>query len=59
MELTWQQFRINIKNKTFVHEGKNVNGWNLPMNKQMKMYKELVNTRNTYSSFINSGAKNV
>ena len=50
MELTWQQFRINIKNKTFVHEGKNVNGWNLPMNKQMKMYKEAVNTRNTYSS---------
>ena len=23
-QLTWQQFRNDIKNKTFMHEGKNV-----------------------------------
>ena len=36
-QLTWQQFRQNIKNKTFMHEGKQVTGWELPMHKQTKM----------------------
>jgi len=58
-QLTWQQFRQNIKNKTFMHEGKQVTGWELPMHKQTKMYSEIVNTRNMQAAFINSGVKNV
>tara|TARA_R100000805_G_C3604311_1_gene104730 strand:- start:89 stop:274 length:186 start_codon:yes stop_codon:yes gene_type:complete len=58
-QLTWQQFRNNIKNQKFIHEGKEVTGWELPMYKQTKMYSELMNKRNTHAAYINSGVKNV
>ena len=49
-EVTWQQFRNNIKNKTFIHEGKEVKGWDLPMHKQTKMYSEMSYNRSTYAA---------
>jgi len=58
-QLTWQQFRNDIKNKTFMHEGKNVKGWDLPMNKQTRLYSDLMNKIATTSAYINSGIKNV
>ena len=58
-EVTWQQFGNNIKNKTFIHEGKEVKGWDLPMHKQTKMYSEMSYNRSTYAAYINSGVKNV
>jgi hypothetical protein len=57
MELTWQQFRIDIKNKKYMHEGKSVSGWNLPMHKQEKMFAEVSLIRNQQAAYINSGAK--
>ena len=58
-QLTWQQFRIDIKNKTFIHEGKKVSGWELPIHAQTKMYNELIAKRNSQAAYINSGVKNV
>ena len=58
-QLTWQQFRENIKNKTFVHEGKNVTGWELPMHKQTRMYSELIAKRSAQAAYVSSGVKNV
>ena len=58
-QLTWQQFRENIKNKTFVHEGKSVTGWELPMYKQTRMYSELIAKRSAQAAYVNSGVKNV
>jgi hypothetical protein len=58
-QITWQQFRNDIKNKSFMHEGKNISGWNLPMHKQTKMYADLLNRRATTSAYINSGIRNV
>jgi hypothetical protein len=57
MELTWQQFRTDIKNKKYMHEGNQVSGWDLPMSKQEKMYTELKHKRSQQAAYINSGAK--
>tara|TARA_R100001126_G_scaffold99486_2_gene75221 strand:+ start:1029 stop:1214 length:186 start_codon:yes stop_codon:yes gene_type:complete len=58
-EITWQQFRNDIKNKTFIHEGKKVTGWELPMNKQTRMYSDAQASRKIKATFVNSGVKNV
>jgi hypothetical protein len=56
-ELTWQQFRNDIKNKKYMHEGKSVTGWELPIHKQQKMHKELSIKLKQEIDYINSGAK--
>jgi len=55
--LTWQQFRNDIKNKKYIHEGKQVTGWELPMHKQQKMHTELSLKRSQHVAYINIGAK--
>jgi len=58
-EYTWQQFRNDIKNKTFMHEGKSTKGLDLPMSKQKTMYSTELHRRLSTSEYINSGIKNV
>tara|TARA_Y100000385_G_C13067862_1_gene627578 strand:- start:1650 stop:1835 length:186 start_codon:yes stop_codon:yes gene_type:complete len=58
-EITWQQFRNDIKNKTFIHEGKKVTGWQLPMSKQTRMYSDALAVQKAKAMFVNSGVKHV
>ena len=58
-EITWQQFRNNIKNQTFIHEGKKVTGWQLPMSRQTRMYSDMLVRQKATATFVNSGVKNV
>jgi hypothetical protein len=37
--LSWQQFRNDIKKKSFVYEGKDFTGWDLPMHEQIRMFR--------------------
>ena len=37
--LSWQQFRNDIKKKSFVYEGKDYVGWDLPMNEQIRLFR--------------------
>tara|TARA_R100001443_G_scaffold95952_1_gene102488 strand:- start:1785 stop:1976 length:192 start_codon:yes stop_codon:yes gene_type:complete len=57
MELTWQQFRANIKNRKYMHEGTQVSGWELPISKQERMYTEEKLKRSQQAAYINSGVK--
>lgn len=35
----WKQFRDDIKKKTYMYEGKEYNGWDLPMHEQIRLYR--------------------
>ena len=53
----WQQFRNDIKKKVYMFEGKEFQGWDLPMHEQMRLYRiaeaRIVETAN-YANFADN-----